>query len=147
MPLDKSRPRRLGTPSLKSLPEDLCSGFLCPEKIYRAQPDLNPRTLDLEAITLPRDYRDRLAWLVDIRDTSLVKSKIFLKLLCTPLNKDLLLHYFLNHSCPEILIPALPGNKVNLYRTWSASGQARNKCLATLAEGVSFIKQAGVISG
>ena len=47
------------TPSLKSLPEDLCSGFLCPEKIHRPQPVLNPRTLDLEASTLPRDHRGR----------------------------------------------------------------------------------------
>ena len=46
-------------PSLKSLPEDLCSGFLRPEKIHRPQSGLNPRTLDLEAITLPRDYRGR----------------------------------------------------------------------------------------
>ena len=32
---------RLGTPSLKSLPEDLCSGVLYPEKIHRPQPELN----------------------------------------------------------------------------------------------------------
>ena len=44
---------RLGTPSLKSLPEDLCSGILRPEKIHRFQPGLNPRTLDLEVSTLP----------------------------------------------------------------------------------------------
>ena len=50
---------RLGTPSLKSLPEDLCSGYLRPEKIYRPQPGLNPRTLDLEVSTLPRDHRGR----------------------------------------------------------------------------------------
>ena len=30
-----------------------------PEKIHRPQPDLNPRTLDLEASTLPRDHRGR----------------------------------------------------------------------------------------
>ena len=47
-------------PSLKSLPEDLCSEFLRPEKIHQPQPGLNPRTLDLEAITLPRDHRGRL---------------------------------------------------------------------------------------
>ena len=34
----------LGTPSLKSLPEDLCSRFLRPEKIHRHQPGLNPQT-------------------------------------------------------------------------------------------------------
>ena len=44
---------RLGTPSLKSLPEDLCLEVLRPEKIHRRQPGLNPRTLDLEASTLP----------------------------------------------------------------------------------------------
>ena len=42
-----------GPPSLKSLPEDLCSGFLRPEKIHRPQPDFNPRTLDLEASSYP----------------------------------------------------------------------------------------------
>ena len=36
------------THGLKSLLEDLCSGFLCPEKIHRPQPGYNPRTLDLE---------------------------------------------------------------------------------------------------
>ena len=35
---------RLGTPSLKSLSENLCSGFLRPEKIHRLQPGFNPRT-------------------------------------------------------------------------------------------------------
>ena len=30
------------------------SGFLHPEKIHRPQPDVNPRTLDLETSTLPR---------------------------------------------------------------------------------------------
>ena len=49
----------LGTPSLKSLPEDLCLGFLRPEKIHRSQSGLNPRTLGLEAITLPLDHRGR----------------------------------------------------------------------------------------
>ena len=34
----------------------MCSGFLRPEKIHRPQPDMNPRTLDLEASTLPRDH-------------------------------------------------------------------------------------------
>jgi hypothetical protein len=46
-------------PSLKSLPEDLCSGFFRPEKIDRPQPDLNPRILDLEASTLTRDHWGR----------------------------------------------------------------------------------------
>ena len=55
---------RLGTLSLKSLPEDLCSGVLRPEKIHRPQLDLNPRTLDLEASTLPRDHRGRLGSMV-----------------------------------------------------------------------------------
>ena len=50
----------LGTPSLKSLSENLCSGLLRPEKIHRFQSSLNPRTLDLEASTLPRDHRGRL---------------------------------------------------------------------------------------
>ena len=45
--------------SLKSLPEDFCSGFLHPEKIHWPQPGLNPRTLDLEVSTLPWDHRDR----------------------------------------------------------------------------------------
>ena len=40
---------RLVTNGLKSLPEDLYSGFLRPEKIHRPQPDLNPRTADLQA--------------------------------------------------------------------------------------------------
>ena len=48
-----------GPESLKSLPEDLCSRFLRHEKIHRPQPDLNPRTLDLEASTLSRDHRGR----------------------------------------------------------------------------------------
>ena len=43
----------LGTPSLKSLQEDLCSGFLRLEKIHQPQPDLNLRTFDLKA-RLPR---------------------------------------------------------------------------------------------
>ena len=47
-------------PRLKTLQEDLCSGFTRPEKIHRPQPDVNPRTSDLEASTLPRDHRDRL---------------------------------------------------------------------------------------
>ena len=41
-------------PQLKSLPEYLCSGFLRPEKIHRPQSGLNPRTLNLEASTLPK---------------------------------------------------------------------------------------------
>ena len=48
-----------GPPSLKSLPEDLCSGFLRPKKHPRPQPDLNPRTLDFETSRLPRDHRGR----------------------------------------------------------------------------------------
>ena len=44
-------------PSLKSLPEDLWSGFLRPEKIHSPLPGLNTRTLDLEASTLPLDHR------------------------------------------------------------------------------------------
>ena len=51
---------RLGNPSLQSTPEDFCSGFLRHENINRPQPDLNPRTLDLEASTLPPDHRGRL---------------------------------------------------------------------------------------
>ena len=43
----------------KSLPEDLCSGFLRPEKSHRPQTGLNARTLDLEASTLPRDHQGR----------------------------------------------------------------------------------------
>ena len=39
-----------------ALLEDLCSGFLRPEKIHRPQLDLNPQTLDLEASTLTRDH-------------------------------------------------------------------------------------------
>ena len=50
----------LGTPKLKSFSEDLCSGFLRPEKIHRPQPGLNSRTLALEARTLPRDRRGGL---------------------------------------------------------------------------------------
>ena len=50
---------RLGTLSLKSLPEDLCSGFLRTGKTHRPQSGLNPRTLDLEASTLPRDQWGR----------------------------------------------------------------------------------------
>ena len=50
---------RLGTPSIKSLREDFCSGFLRPEKIHRPQSSLNPGTLDLEASTLPRDHLAR----------------------------------------------------------------------------------------
>ena len=48
------------TPTLKSLSENLCSGFLRPEKIHRPQPGLKLRTLDLEASMLPRDHRGRL---------------------------------------------------------------------------------------
>ena len=41
-----------GSPSLKSLLLDLCSGFLRPEKIHQPQQCLNLQTLDLEASTL-----------------------------------------------------------------------------------------------
>ena len=37
----------------------LCLGFLRPEKMNRPQAGLNPRTLDLEASTLPRDHGGR----------------------------------------------------------------------------------------
>ena len=56
-----------GTPSLLSFPEDFCLGFLRPEKIHRPQPDLNPRTLDLEASRLPRDHPGRLANVFNFR--------------------------------------------------------------------------------
>ena len=52
----KSQTRNL---SLKSLPEDLCSGVYLLKKINRPKPDLNPRTLALKASTLPRDHRVR----------------------------------------------------------------------------------------
>ena len=52
--LERAWNLRLGTPSSKSFPEDLRSGFLRPEKINRPQLGLNPRTLHLEASTLPR---------------------------------------------------------------------------------------------
>ena len=61
----KERENSTRDPSLKSLPEDLCSGFLCPEKIHRPQPGLNPRTLDLEVSTLPRDHRGRLSFYIN----------------------------------------------------------------------------------
>ena len=48
-----------GPPALKSLPKNLCLGFLRPEQIHRTQPSLNPRTLDLEASKLPQDRRDQ----------------------------------------------------------------------------------------
>ena len=44
-------------PSLKSLLEDLCSGYLHPEKIHQPQLGLNPRTLDLKASMLPQDHK------------------------------------------------------------------------------------------
>ena len=37
----------------------ISSGFLRPEKIHPPQVGLNPRTVDLEASTLPRDHRGR----------------------------------------------------------------------------------------
>ena len=68
---------RLGTPSLKSFPEDLCSGFLRPEKIHRPQPDLNPRTLDLEGSTLSRDHRGRLSLItLPLVENSLTKIEL-----------------------------------------------------------------------
>ena len=48
---------RLWTPRLKSLSEDLCSGFLRPKKIHWPQPDLNREPWI--ASTLPRDHRGR----------------------------------------------------------------------------------------
>ena len=51
---------RLRTPSLKSLLEDWCSGFLHPEKIHRPQPDLNLQALNLEVSTLPWDHQGQL---------------------------------------------------------------------------------------
>ena len=54
-----NEPKILDSGSPAPLPEDLCSGFLRPEKIHRPQSGLNPRTLDLEASTLPRDHRGR----------------------------------------------------------------------------------------
>ena len=50
----------LGSPALKSFPEELYPGYLRPEKSHRPQPDLNLRTLDLEASMLPQDHRGRL---------------------------------------------------------------------------------------
>ena len=44
----------------ESLSEDLCSGFLRPEKMHQPQSDMNPRTLDLELCILPRDHHGRL---------------------------------------------------------------------------------------
>ena len=43
----------------RSLPEELYSGSLRPEKLHQPQPGSNPRTLDLVAIMLPRDHRGR----------------------------------------------------------------------------------------
>ena len=54
---------RLGTPSLKSLSEDLCSGFLHPEKIHWPQSGFNPRTLDFEASTLPWGTLQNKVWI------------------------------------------------------------------------------------
>ena len=42
-------------------PEISCSGFLRPQKVHRAQPGLNLRTLDLEASTWPRDRLNELS--------------------------------------------------------------------------------------
>ena len=54
---DSGPPTYLNDPEISDSgpPEDLCSGFLRPEKIHRPQPVLNPHTFDLEASTLPRD--------------------------------------------------------------------------------------------
>jgi hypothetical protein len=45
-----------GPRACKSLQEDLCSGFLRSEKVHRPYRGMNPRTLDFEASTLPRDH-------------------------------------------------------------------------------------------
>ena len=39
--------------------EDLGSGLYRAEKIHLPQPDLNPRIMDLEASTVPRDHQGR----------------------------------------------------------------------------------------
>ena len=44
-------------PQLKFPPGGLVLRVSRPEKIHRPQPGLNPRTIDLEATTLPRDHR------------------------------------------------------------------------------------------
>ena len=46
--------------SLKSQNRDTSLKSLSEEKIHRPQPGLNPRTLDLEASSLPRDHRGQL---------------------------------------------------------------------------------------
>ena len=47
-------------PQLKVPPGELVLRIFTSWKIHRPQSGLNPRTLDLEASTLPRDHRDRL---------------------------------------------------------------------------------------
>ena len=61
---------------LKSLPVDLCSGFLRPEKIRQPQSGLNPRTLDLEASTLPRDHRGRLSTTLSLHSSLNVRDHV-----------------------------------------------------------------------
>ena len=59
------RPRRRWEDNIRMDLEEIginayfCSGFLCPENMHRPQPNLNPRGLELEASTLPRDHRGR----------------------------------------------------------------------------------------
>ena len=60
--LEVLKEAEISDPQLKVPPGGLGSEFLRPEKIHRPQPDLNLRTLDLEANTLPRDHRDWLVW-------------------------------------------------------------------------------------
>ena len=45
-------------PRLNPLPDDLCSGFLHPEKIHRPQSGSNTRTLYLETSASPRDHQN-----------------------------------------------------------------------------------------
>ena len=60
-------------PQLKFPPGGLVLGiFTFWKKIHRPQPGLNPRTLDLEAITLPREHRGRLLQPKDIS-----RSRVF----------------------------------------------------------------------
>ena len=61
---------------MKSLPEDLCSGFSRPEKIHQPQPGLDLRTLDLETSMLPRDHRGQ----------HLYSEFAYIHLLCLPRN-------------------------------------------------------------
>ena len=54
----KSLKAQTRDPQLKIPPGGLVLRIFTTEKIHRSQPDLNLLTLDLEAITLPRDHRD-----------------------------------------------------------------------------------------